>query len=133
MKRLFQALRSKIYPGDIVRNDSLHHTYWYKVFVVDSVGRHRSETYVTYFEDHKKNVCITAPALVLTKLKGRTFVKEWNLIFNKPVVAQMDKPKTLEQLCEDKNIKHLYTDLILSSTVPEFKANMELINKMLVN
>ena len=131
MKRLLQALSSTIYVGDLVSNHSAPKAIRYKMYeVVDVKGNLLEDIFVTY---NVNKATITLPANNLIKCKIKTFEKEWDRIFRRRPVMEVDKVKTLHDLCIEKNIEYLYNDLLSSKTVVQFQDNMFLINKMLAN
>lgn len=135
MKRLLQALRSKIFIGDIIKNDSAPRLLADETFTVEDVRTNgMKDVFVTYRDARfPKEVCVTLPAQCLTKQRIKTFEKEWDKIFRDHPILEVDKIKSLKQLCIDKNIGYLYDDLIKSCTIDQFQENMFLINKMLSN
>ena len=131
MKRLLQALSSTIYKGDLVSNIHAPLAIRYKMFEVEDVkGNLLEDIFITH-RVNKASITLTSNSLVKCKIK--TFEKEWDRIFRRRPVMEVDKVKTLHDLCIEKNIEYLYNDLLSSKTVVQFQDNMFLINKMLAN
>ena len=134
MRRLLQALSSKIYVGDIVKNTLDPNNLYFRTYIVEELRKNGwHELFVTYKQDYRGKVMITQPVTVIRKMKWLTLESEIEKRFFKKPVLEVDKVKTLQEMCEENNIGYLYKDLMDSKNIDRFHSTSCLINQMLKN
>lgn len=131
MKRLLQALSNRLYPGDLVRNESTSRDSE-KIHFVKEVRRLKGRDMIVVINAYGfSNHFTTEAPTVLTKLKRMTFRNEWRLLMEQGSLLNLKRVQTLEERCNDRNIGYLYKEMIASKGTDQFQMNMDLINRML--